>query len=122
MPRERDAFVAASCGDDARLRHEVESMLAAHDAARQFGDTPAFADARASTAIHPLTALALARGTRVGPYETLSCSAWAGWVWSIAPRTRRLHRDVALKVLLPSFAEDPDRLARFSAKRACSPR
>src|SRR5215212_8744085 len=29
-------------------------------------------------------------------------------------RDTRLHRDVAIKVLLPAVANDPDRLARFS--------
>ena len=28
-------------------------------------------------------------------------------------RDRRINRDVALKILLPQFADDPDRLARF---------
>ena len=37
-------------------------------------------------------------------------------------RDTRLNRDVAMKVLPDAFAHDPDRLARFSARRRCSPR
>src|SRR4029453_19134627 len=42
---ERPALVAARCGDDEDLRRELEQMLAAHDNASKFGDTPAFAAA-----------------------------------------------------------------------------
>jgi serine/threonine-protein kinase len=40
-------------------------------------------------------------------------SAPAGWARCIA-RDTKLNRDVAIKVLLPSVASDPDRLARFT--------
>jgi serine/threonine-protein kinase len=33
VPAQRDAVVAAACGDDESLRHEVDSLLAAHDRA-----------------------------------------------------------------------------------------
>ena len=40
-------------------------------------------------------------------------SVLAGWARSIAPGTRASSRDVAVKVLPASFADDPDRLRRF---------
>ena len=40
-PAERAAFVAQSCGTDAELRREVESLLAAHDGDATFLETPA---------------------------------------------------------------------------------
>jgi hypothetical protein len=39
----RVAFVVSSCGTDSTLRREVESMIAAHENAGRFGDTPLFA-------------------------------------------------------------------------------
>ena len=40
-------------------------------------------------------------------------SAPAAWARCIARATRKLNRDVAIKVLPETFAADPDRLARF---------
>ena len=40
---ERSAFVADACAGDARLRQEVESLLANEAAAASFGETPAAA-------------------------------------------------------------------------------
>ena len=45
--------------------------------------------------------------------DPLACSARAGWARSIGRRTRSSHRDVAIKVLPESLANDPDALARF---------
>ena len=55
----------------------------------------------------------LLAGTRLGPYEIVSPSGPAAWARCIARATRKLNRDVALKVLPDAFARDPDRLARF---------
>jgi len=40
LPAERPAFIAQACGDDAELRAEVESLLAAHDGDAQFLESP----------------------------------------------------------------------------------
>ena len=37
----------------------------------------------------------------------------AGWARCIARATRRLNRDVALKILPDTFTHDPERVARF---------
>jgi len=53
-------------------------------------------------------------GTHLGPYEILAPLGAGGMGEVYRARDRKLNRDVAIKVLLPSVAGDPDRLARFS--------
>jgi serine/threonine-protein kinase len=57
--------------------------------------------------------MAVAPGTRLGPYEitALIGEGGMGKVWRA--RHTALNRDDALKVLPDAFASDPDRLARF---------
>src|SRR5476649_151695 len=54
------------------------------------------------------------QGTRLGPYEIITPLGAGGMGEVYRARDTKLHRDVAIKVLLPSVASDPDRLARFS--------
>ena len=58
--------------------------------------------------------MALAPGTRVGPFEILSSLGEGGMGAVYRARDTKLNRDVAIKVLLPAVANDPERLARFS--------
>ena len=57
--------------------------------------------------------MSLERGTRLGPYEIDSVLGAGGMGEVYRARDTRLKRDVAVKVLPPAFAHDPDRLARF---------
>jgi serine/threonine protein kinase len=57
--------------------------------------------------------MALADGTRLGPYEILGALGAGGMDEVYRARDTRLKRDVAVKVLPAAFARDPDRLARF---------
>ncbi len=56
----------------------------------------------------------LSPGTRLGPYEILTALGAGGMGEVYRARDAKLNRDVAIKVLLPAVANDPDRLARFS--------
>ena len=58
----------------------------------------------------------LTPGTRLGPYEILAPLGAGGMGEVYRGRDTRLAREVAIKVLLPSFATDPDRLRRFEAE------
>ena len=58
--------------------------------------------------------MSLVAGQRLGPYEILSTIGAGGMGEVYRARDTKLNRDVAIKVLLPSVANDPDRLARFS--------
>jgi serine/threonine protein kinase len=53
-------------------------------------------------------------GTRIGPYEIVAELGAGGMGEVYRARDTRLHRDVAVKVLLPAVASDADRLARFT--------
>ena len=48
-PDTRAAFVLETCGDDAALRAEVESLLAAHERAGSFAERPPLAEAASMT-------------------------------------------------------------------------
>src|SRR5262245_48503098 len=57
--------------------------------------------------------MALAVGTRLGPYEILSLLGAGGMGEVYRARHRKLERDVAIKILPEALAADPDRIARF---------
>ena len=61
-----------------------------------------------------MTAVALRAGTRLGPHEVTAQIGMGGMGEVYRARDTKLNRDVALKVLPESFANDPDRLARFT--------
>src|SRR5687768_5593925 len=52
-------------------------------------------------------------GTRLGPYEITASLGVGGMGEVYRARDARLKREVALKILPESFANDPERLARF---------
>ena len=57
--------------------------------------------------------MSLAPGTRVGVYEIQALLGAGGMGEVYRARDPKLDRDVALKVLPPAVAQDPDRLTRF---------
>ncbi len=57
--------------------------------------------------------MALAAGTRLGPYEVHSLLGAGGMGEVYKARDTQLQRDVALKILPTDLALDPERLARF---------
>ena len=103
-PAERTAFLAAAAGEDDALRGEVESLLAA--------------DTRDDPAIDrlPIAAGVLQLSSppqRVGPYDVVGLIGAGAMGEVYRARDTKLKRDVALKVLPPLLALDPDRVARF---------
>ncbi len=110
---ERHAFLASAAADDEELRREVQSLLAADASEAAFLDCIPRAISAAAGLSGRAEAI-LAEGTRVGPYEIVTPLAAGAMGEVYRARDTKLHREVALKILPPRFAGDPDRLARFA--------
>ena len=63
--------------------------------------------------------MAIATGTKLGPYEVVAAVGAGGMGEVYRARDTRLGRDVAVKVLPSSFSADSDRLHRFE-QEACA--
>ena len=100
-PGERDVYLDQACTEPA-LRREVESLIAAHER-----DQTSF---QAQPAFQPK---GLAIGSRLGPYEILARIGAGGMGDVYQASDTKLGRSVAIKVLPPTFVDDPQRLARF---------
>ncbi len=109
---ERPAFLAAACGGDAALHREVESLLAAHQAAEaDFLSTPALETALRELATEQPQSLA---GTTFGPYSVLSVLGIGGMGEVYLAHDERMKRRLALKILPPHFVADAGRVERFA--------
>ena len=107
---ERAAFVAAACGHDEALRHEVEALLAHAQTAERFLESPIGELAAHVLADDHRASLA---GLQIGSYQILSLLGTGGMGNVYRARDTRLGRDVAIKVVANVFLSDPERLARF---------
>ncbi len=58
--------------------------------------------------------MTLSPGARLGPYEITGAIGAGGMGEVFRARDTKLNRDVAIKVLPAAFADDPERLARFT--------
>ena len=98
----RVEFLQRTCGSDALLLAEVESLLAAHARAGTFAEQPALhvltdQDAAGDETI--ATRARLLPGNRLGPYEVVHLIGAGGMGEVYKAIDTRLHRAVALKVL-----------------------
>jgi predicted ATPase len=117
-PEQRSAFVARACGGNESLRLEVESLLAANDAAGDFIQTSALS----------VTAQSMAddeeAGTltgRAGAYDVLSLIGRGGMGEVYEAYDTRLGRKVAVKLLRPALTGNPEAVRRFEQEaRAAS--
>jgi len=106
----RESYLSTACPDDARVRDEVRSLLGAHGEAGAFLETPV---GRISAPTAATPAFTLQPGDRLGDFTIVAALGAGGMGEVYRARDARLDRDVAIKLLPPALAADPQRLARF---------
>ena len=109
-PEERAAFLNELPTADARIRREVESLLAAEPHAEDF---LAVSPLESLTGAEHASTPALAAGTRLGPFEILAPLGAGGMGEVYRARDTRLDRTVAIKVLPRDLASHPHNRERF---------
>ena len=116
-PAERAALLDDACKDDPALRGEVESLIASHEQAESFFDSPAFEIAAGLMAGDKATLV----GRRIGHYKFLSQIGQGGMGEVYLAHDSRLNRRVALKLLPAYFTKDEQHVRRFEQEaRAAS--
>ena len=111
-PGEREAYLAAQCGDDVALRREVAQLLQHQAQAGAFLEAPAAG--LMATADAPRTERP---GTVIGPYKLLQQIGEGGMgTVFMAEQTQPVQRKVALKVIKPGM-DSRQVVARFEAER-----
>jgi eukaryotic-like serine/threonine-protein kinase len=108
---ERAQFLKEACAGDARLRGQVEALLARHREADSFLERPA---GELTCAPVPMSEKP---GTKIGPYKLLQRIGEGGFgVVYMAEQERPVRRKVALKIIKPGMDTDQV-IARFESER-----
>lgn len=109
-PNRRGTFLVQECAGDNTLRSEVEALLASHDQAQSFIESPA-SDLAAELIAKDQTTLVA--GQTVGAYKIVSLLGIGGMGEVYLAQDTNLRRQVALKLLPAQFTDYPDRVRRF---------
>lgn len=106
-PESRASFLASLGATDEDLRSAVARLLAAHDEAESFLETPPALPATEAVFSPDLV------GRLIGPYQVVSRIGVGGMGEVYKARDTRLDRSVAIKVLPASIAQDGNARERF---------
>jgi serine/threonine protein kinase len=110
-PAGRSAWLDEACGGDLALRAEVASLLAAHEQAEDFIESPAVDPAKlVELALEPDQSLV---GQTLGQYRITRTLGEGGMGVVYLAEDTRLGRTVALKALAPRFTGDESRRERL---------
>ena len=112
-PEQRAGYLDQVCGRNAELRHEIDSLLRAHDASGSYlQDDPSRLHSTVDNA--PITERP---GTMIGPYKLMEQIGEGGMgLVFVAEQQHPVRRKVALKVIKPGM-DTRDVIARFEAER-----
>jgi eukaryotic-like serine/threonine-protein kinase len=117
-PSRRSTILNELCAGDESLRREIESLLAHHENAGSFIETPAFAPADRGVTVErpgslPARTAHFAAGAVIGHYRVLEEIGGGGMGVVYRAEDVKLGRQVALKFLPAHSADDPVALERF---------
>jgi Tol biopolymer transport system component/serine/threonine protein kinase len=114
----RPMFLAQACDGDEELLREVQSLIASHEQAGSFIESPALEVAAEIIAADSYGDM---EGRQLSHYEIKSLLGAGGMGEVYLAQDTRLDRQVALKLLPGAFINDVDRVRRFEQEaRAAS--
>jgi serine/threonine protein kinase len=116
-PAERRQFLDQRCGNDADLRAQVESLLAASAKVGSFLNKPAAHALPGSRGTADYEPIAERPGTVIGPYKLKEQIGEGGMgLVFVAEQQEPVRRKVALKIIKPGM-DSKQVIARFEAER-----
>src|SRR5438105_9610875 len=109
-PSRRAGFLVQECAYDQSLLREVEELIASHEQAQDFMETPA---SDLAAALLAKEQNGLVAGQAVGSYEIVSVLGAGGMGEVYLAKNTRLGGQVGLKLLPPQFIFKAERLRRL---------